>query len=826
MTLIMRKLFILIFIVSSAVTGFSQNIGDYPAYPVPEKYRLKGSAGLPSHVDNSQRIFFPPIINQYGWSCNQASSIGYVFTYEMNRLRNASADTPESLYTPGFVWNMLNSANAGVGVSYFDSWEIVKAAGCPNFVDYPYYQSATGVWMSGYDRYYNAMQNRITYNYSLQVETPEKLAIFKQYLYDHFEGSPYGGVASIQISSDRMDTRIWKDPATNEDWPVIWTFGNHVGHALTIVGYNDSVRIDLNNDKKFTNDIDITGDGIVDLNDWEIGAFMAVNSWSEWWNKGGKSYIMYSVVARDGDHGGIWNRSVHIPKVAKTYRPELTMRVVMRHTQRKKISLMAGVSLDTTATKPQQTLSFPVFNHQGDNTPLTDVDNPTDTKRFELGLDISALLANIEPGVPVKFFLMITEKDPLSSATGQVDEFAIIHYDGGAIETVSPWKKVSIANNTVTYVPLKTTLDFKKLKVEKPAMTNIVLGEPFFAQLSATGGQPPYSWSLVTDYQEKGVSQQYQGITGDTLSNFKSEKVFSSVTLPFEFPFFGQKYKSIGADIRGTLYFYDNLYIAYPYAVNQDVVFQVKKCIMPFGADIQVNVPGDALIYAATDSMVTFEWNASVYTGLKVYPVQVSARLHSDGRIDFLYGKRSIPSTDYPWEVGISNGDQSLYKFASISENQLMTENYAITFSPLEFPASLQLAEDGLLTGVVNEKDRLWNVNVRVTDAYNKSQTSTVAISTMSPDTSSIQSKNYPNPFRRSTGISFKVNEELPVSLEIYDLSGRRVSQLINKTMLPGEFTYYWNARDQSNRDVNPGTYVYRLIIGDRRETGKMVLIR
>jgi hypothetical protein len=64
------------------------------------------------------------------------------------------------------------------------------------------------------------------------------------------------------------------------------------------------------------------------------------------------------------------------------------------------------------------------------------------------------------------------------------------------------------------------------------------------------------------------------------------------------------------------------------------------------------------------------------------------------------------------------------------------------------------------------------------------------------------------------------------VILDIYDFSGRKVMELLNKTFLPGDFTYYWNARDQSNRDVNPGIYIYQLRIGSVKETGKMVLVR
>ena len=48
---------------------------------------------------------------------------------------------------------------------------------------------------------------------------------------------------------------------------------------MTIVGYDDAVKLDFNGDGQFTNDIDINGDFIVDMNDWEIGALIVVNSW-------------------------------------------------------------------------------------------------------------------------------------------------------------------------------------------------------------------------------------------------------------------------------------------------------------------------------------------------------------------------------------------------------------------------------------------------------------------------------------------------------------------------------------------------------------------
>ncbi|MFA6352439.1 MAG: hypothetical protein WCW86_08965, partial [Bacteroidales bacterium] len=69
------------------VTGLSlraQESAPFPLYPVPEAYYLKSNPTLPHKVDNSTLPFFPPVFNQFGYSCNQASSVGYVFTYEIN----------------------------------------------------------------------------------------------------------------------------------------------------------------------------------------------------------------------------------------------------------------------------------------------------------------------------------------------------------------------------------------------------------------------------------------------------------------------------------------------------------------------------------------------------------------------------------------------------------------------------------------------------------------------------------------------------------------------------------------------------------------------
>lgn len=817
-----------ILILLLALTGFSafpQENTVYPVYPVPDKYRLKSAPELPYAVNNTEKIYFPAVFNQNGMSCNQASSIGYVLNYELNRLRNLSSLEEENRCSPGFVYNFLNSCSYGIGVSYFDSWEVVKSAGCASFTDYPYYFEGRSTWMSGYDKYYRAMHNRITMNYSLPVGTPEGLQILKHYLHDHFEGSPDGGVGSIQISSDRMDSEQWEDPQTGESWPVIYTFGNQVGHALTIAGYNDSVRVDLNGDGRFTNDIDLNEDGVVDMSDWEIGALLAVNSWGQGFMNGGKAYILYSVLTRHGNNGGIWGRSVHVVKAVENYSPQLTLRVAMRHEQRNKIRITAGIATDTTATKPQTILGFPMFNFMGDNTPLEDPDNSEDRDRFEFGLDITPLLTGLEPGQPVKIFLAVEEKDPEGEVAGQIDEVTVIHYNGDTEEFPSAQKNMPVTDNGFTYFPVTCAPDFEKIAIDQAAHS-CAYGESFSIGLQATGGKAPYRWELVKDYQEKTFIKSYEELQGDTLADFADHYQFSQIDLPFDFPFYGQTYRSLITDLQGAIHF-DNAYFQYPYMVFEDLVFKIRKSIVPFNAAIGINSEDDRLVCLKTDSVVTLQWHVSYNSMIRNYPVTFSVKLYPDGTIEFLYGNRSIPAKgDYDWIAGISNGDGRFFKFASVNQTRRIFEDYCIRFSPDDYPDDLSLTDEGLLSGVARDTNHFWNIRVRATDSYNQVQYGVIPVSTVNWDETNILDQNYPNPFSRSTAITFRIPAVSPVILEIRDFSGRKVKEIVNTTLLAGEHTVYWNARDETNRNVTPGVYFYRLLAGDLAETKRMVIVR
>lgn len=81
--------------------------------------------------------------------------------------------------------------------------------------------------------------------------------------------------------------------------------------------------------------------------------------------------------------------------------------------------------------------------------------------------------------------------------------------------------------------------------------------------------------------------------------------------------------------------------------------------------------------------------------------------------------------------------------------------------------------------------------------------------------------QNYPNPFNAYTRISFDLSRPSVVTVDIFDLGGRKVANLLNRQMLSGSHSVIWNARD-----IASGVYFYRLQAEGFRDTRKMVLIK
>lgn len=83
-----------------------------------------------------------------------------------------------------------------------------------------------------------------------------------------------------------------------------------------------------------------------------------------------------------------------------------------------------------------------------------------------------------------------------------------------------------------------------------------------------------------------------------------------------------------------------------------------------------------------------------------------------------------------------------------------------------------------------------------------------------------------PNPARGSATFDFGLPEGRPVSLEVFDLSGRRVRTLALGPQEPGRHSVTWDLRDGDGRTVGAGLYLVRAELGGERFTRRLTVVR
>ena len=84
-----------------------------------------------------------------------------------------------------------------------------------------------------------------------------------------------------------------------------------------------------------------------------------------------------------------------------------------------------------------------------------------------------------------------------------------------------------------------------------------------------------------------------------------------------------------------------------------------------------------------------------------------------------------------------------------------------------------------------------------------------------------------PNPFRKSTRISYVLPSRMQVCLNVYDLSGRLVRTLVNEIQPPGLYNTEWHGSDNLRRKCPSGVYFVQLTTGtEYSATRKLLLVR
>ncbi len=85
---------------------------------------------------------------------------------------------------------------------------------------------------------------------------------------------------------------------------------------------------------------------------------------------------------------------------------------------------------------------------------------------------------------------------------------------------------------------------------------------------------------------------------------------------------------------------------------------------------------------------------------------------------------------------------------------------------------------------------------------------------------------NYPNPFNPSTQITFTIPKTTLAQLNVYNVRGELVRNLLNEQTANGMHTLTWDGRNSNGQNVPSGVYVYELTTDEFSQMRKMALMR
>jgi hypothetical protein len=726
-------------------------LNSLPELHLPAAYKNKS---IPHEVDNTLQIYYSGLFLQSGLSCGQAACVANGFTYEINRLRNLDGTLVQNKYTTHFNYNWENRGEGWGGASYYHSLIVLKVIGNPNMQVYGGTHDYGGLsrFLHGYDSYYEAMHNRIRAAYAINCSTEEGILTLKNWLNDHLDGSDVGGIGFF-YSQHQIPTTLLPAGTEHAGEKVCITWVTGSNHAMTITGYNDSIRWDYNGDGIYTNNLDITDDGVVDVRDWEIGGFKMCDTYLSPFN----GWMMYRSLALSPSGGGIWNNTVNVLYAIKEYSPELTYKINLYYTNRNRIKILAGMSTNLEATEPDYYMTFPIFDYQGGEWGMQG-GNDEASRQIEFGLDVTPFLNLVPTGTPVKLFFLIHENDNDGWGFGKINSFSAIDYtSGSAIEYASPQINVPIIQNGVTSVSVNHTLNFSKPSITANALPTASVNQDYSYQFVASDGTEPYRWELDHNYS--------MAVVTTPLTEATTPLVGPYISLPFEFPFFGESFSHFYLSNDGLIDFSGESYVL-PYnyyaASNTAVTFQHRKCIAAF--------------YSKTNCLTYYSSGSDYYIIRWVATnIDVSLRLESNGNITIYYNNCSPPNS-LVWTSGFSFGNLSNCSITPVSGAVTDIASLGYKYYPRPVSEIFSISENGLLTGKPIECLWACPLVVKVTDAKGLSYSKLFQLSTENKIVSEEEMnflEVYPNPVIDKVGILVTTPDNDIAKIKIYTNDGR-----------------------------------------------------
>jgi len=400
---------------------------------------------LPNSVDNSELKYFPPIRTQGSLgSCAAFSSTYYQMTHmaalEMDWNVKDNNDNSNK-FSPKWSFNLANG-NTDYGSDIVEVCKILKVHGAPFWSDFPYIPSNSNPlnyreWptdASIWEKAINYRLDKLGYipliDTSTPITSPESpmLKEVKELLNN-------GYVLNYSTFFNSWKYTTIKDGPFAGEKAVYLMDGYQGSHGMTLVGYNDDIWIDVDND------------GERDIPQ-EMGAFKVANSHGTSYANSGFCWVAYdalnkkssldptgtNIALNPANRGSIFKDKLVWFTVKKNYTPKLVAKFTVNHPHRNEFSATLGYSSEDDSSSSIKSHSFRFsgagpYAFDGTEVPcdasfaldFTDLYTSVDNKdgKWYLELTDTSYSVNGFGGMLKDFKLIDKQKDQVISYTGQ-----------------------------------------------------------------------------------------------------------------------------------------------------------------------------------------------------------------------------------------------------------------------------------------------------------------------------------------------------------------------------------------------------------------------
>ncbi len=317
-----------------------------------------------------------------------------------------------------------------------------------------------------------------------------------------------------------------------------------------------------------------------------------------------------------------------------------------------------------------------------------------------------------------------------------------------------------------------------------------------------------YAYDIYdTGYDVAAPTYQWHTIDPDEGGNgtvfLWTDDASETVDLPFTFRFYGQDFDEVTICSNGWLSMGET-WMANFRNWNIPAALGPPNLIAAYWDDLKGLVNDETeevadmrivYYYDSVNEEFIVQWNDAYNqennSSIEKFEVVLIPRMDRDGDIVFNYQIADNPDLDGNYcTVGIESDDHEsgiCYSYANI------------------YPASAAPLANGLSI--------LFTIDTP--DPYVSAGNTTV------PYKDVVLQQNHPNPFNPETTIEFSLPNEAEVQLEVFNIRGQKVKTLVSSPMEAGNHKVTWKGKDDSDREVGSGLYLYKLSVAGKTNVKK-----